>query len=75
MKIDGSDRAYVIPCNDAGATTVSKLKDDILARVDDKHLPKCENYRLLLSSNGASVGDSDTVGDVLKDGDFLTLCK
>jgi len=73
VKVDGSDRSYVIPCNDAGAT-VSKLKEDILARMDVTRLPKC-GYQLLLSSNGALVGDSDTVGDVLKDGDFLTLCK
>lgn len=72
VKIGGSDRSYVIPCNDTSCT-VLKLKEDILLRVNEE-VPKSDSYRLSLSGSGAFVDDHDTVSDVLKDGDFITLC-
>ncbi len=75
VKYGLGDCSYVIPCNDAGIT-VSKLKQDIFVRINGGDAErKCTGYKLILSGNRAVISDADIVGDVLKDGDFLTLRK
>lgn len=70
---DGS-RAYVIPCSDP-SLSVKKLTEGIVARVKDDGAFGGD-YRLVLSGNEAILSDNDTVSDVLRDGDFITLlCK
>lgn len=76
VKYGFGDSSYVIPCNDAGIT-VSKLKQDIVVRINggDAEEKQHSGYKLFLSGNGAVLNDADIVGDVLKDGDFITLGK
>lgn len=62
---------HVVPCSDS-SVSVKKLKRSIVARLwgEDED---CEGYSLRLAGSGAVVDDQDTVGDVLQDGDCLSL--
>ena len=65
---------YVIPCKDA-SRTVGGLKRDVLGRKADLRKGHQNGYQLRLAGSDAVLGEDDSIGDVLRDGDHLCLCK
>ena len=78
-------QTYAIPCNEPGAS-VGFLKVQALERWRDSsnkkskkgsggEEKKAEEFQLTLSGNGALLSDKDVIRDVLRDGEFVNLCK
>ena len=65
---------YVIPCKDA-SWTVGDLKREVLGKKADSEKGDEKGYKLYFAGSGAVLGEDDSIGDVLKDGDHLSLCK
>jgi hypothetical protein len=75
-------QTYTIPCNDPAAS-VGYLKAQALDRWGENNGKKskggeerkAEEFQLKFSGNGALLSDKDVIRDVLRDGEFVNLCK
>lgn len=70
-------KTYAIPCNEP-TITVGVLKSLALDRwSEDNGGGKKESdlFQLTLSGNSAILSDKDLIEDVLRDGEFIDLCK
>ena len=77
-------QTYTIPCNEPTAS-VGFLKVQALERWGENNGKKsrggggeerkAEEFQLTLSGNGALLSDKDVIRDVLRDGEFVNLCK
>lgn len=67
-------QTYAIPCRDPAASSVGSLVQEVLTRCNAEQSKLDESrYALCLNSSGAILSVKDTVKDVLRDGDFVTL--
>ena len=72
-------RTYLIPCN-SPTDSVGQLKRWALDRwLEDSGKKtgewKADRFDLTLSENKALLSDTDPIQNVLKDGEFVSLCK
>ena len=63
---------YVLACKDV-SRAISGLKQEALRQIGSE-VEDGERYRLTLAGNGATLRETDTIEDVLRDGDYLCLC-
>ena len=63
---------FVLACKDV-SRAISDLKQEALRKIGSK-VEDGEQYRLTLAGNGATLRETDTIEDVLRDGDYLCLC-
>ena len=54
--------------------TISSFKREVLRRLGSDDADG-EQFRLTLAGNGAKLRESDAIEDVLRDGDYLCLCR
>ena len=74
-------QTYAIPCNEPAAS-VGFLKVQALERWEENksreggaEKRRAEEFQLTLSGSGALLSDKDVIRDVLRDGEFVNLCK
>ena len=63
---------YVLAYKDV-SRAISGLKQEALRQIGSE-VEDGERYRLTLAGNGATLRETDTIEDVLRDGDYLCLC-
>ena len=63
---------FVLACKDV-SRAISGLKQEALRKIGSE-VEDGERYRLTLAGNGATLRETDTIEDVLRDGDYLCLC-
>ena len=72
-------RSYAVPCKELSASvgTLKLLALDhwSLDTDGEKFCGDADRFQLSLSSNGALLSNENTIGDVLRDGEFVNLCK
>lgn len=76
---DEAARTYLIPCS-SPTDSVGDLKRKALDRwLEDRGKKagewKADRLDLTLTENRALLSDTDPIQDVLKDGEFVDLCK
>ena len=71
----GKEETHVVAVTDTGRP-VSSIVDELVARGAIRQAERPEaGYQLRLAENSAILSGGNTVGDVLKDGDYLTIGK
>ena len=71
-------QTFAIPCNEPSAR-VASLKSIALDRWSatggETSRRDADSFKLTLSGTGALLSDKDAIQDVLRDGEFVNLCK